>query len=313
MKQIIGTASNRVFFPRTKSVLGLVKFFYLLRIRGTFQFIMPHAIKFVNKTYTLPEFALLREFIEGRYGLEIGGPTPMFRYTGLLPLYPLVSGIDNCIYSKETVWSQFKFGSEDGSTFRNIIISEASDLSSIRDKKYDFVISSHMIEHLSNPVKAVFEMKRVTRNEGAIIIIAPHKDITFDHNRRVTSLEHMILDLNNNVKEGSIDHLDLDEIYRTYDFELDSGIRDVNEFRERTLRNMENRALHQHVFDTETILKIYDYVQIKIVFVHTSPIYSIMVIGQKSENYSTFEQSHNRVITGNVNWRKFSLFSTDKK
>ena len=298
------------FFIRR--VRKMFRFFSLLHYRGAIRSIIPHVIKFVNSSYTLPDFIHLKTFIENRYGLEIGGPTSLFKLNGLLPLYPLVTGIDNCLYSSKTLWWTSEDDTEKNAIFKDIIISEASNLFTISNEKYDFVISSHMIEHLSNPIKALLEMKRVVKKGGAIIIIAPHKDITFDNQRSITPLDHMVSDLKKDIEEGSIDHLDLNEIYRTYDFILDSGIKNKDEFKERTLKNTEIRALHQHVFNTETILEIVDYAKIKIVFVNTNPIYGILVIGQRVEDYNTFVQSNKSFISNKANWRKHSVFDSDK-
>src|SRR5688572_5350384 len=47
------------------------------------------------------------ERLIGRFagnGLEIGGPSAAFGRRGLLPLYPLVDGLDNVNFSGVTIW-----------------------------------------------------------------------------------------------------------------------------------------------------------------------------------------------------------------
>ena len=40
---------------------------------------------------------------------------------------------------------------------------------------YDFVFSSHSLEHIANPLKAISEWLRITKKDGYIIIIVPEK------------------------------------------------------------------------------------------------------------------------------------------
>src|SRR5687767_4328249 len=49
-----------------------------------------------------------------------------------------------------------------------------------KDGTLDYVLSSHVIEHFFDPIKALREWYRVIRPGGIIFIIAPHKDRTFD-------------------------------------------------------------------------------------------------------------------------------------
>jgi ubiquinone/menaquinone biosynthesis C-methylase UbiE len=48
----------------------------------------------------------------------------------------------------------------------------------------DFVISSHVIEHFRNPIKALAEWERVARKY--IFMIVPHKKRTYDKPRPLT-------------------------------------------------------------------------------------------------------------------------------
>ncbi len=56
----------------------------------------------------------------------------------------------------------------------------------------DYVLSSHVIEHFFDPIKALREWHRVIKPGGYIFIIAPHKDRTFDKVREVTQLQELI-------------------------------------------------------------------------------------------------------------------------
>ena len=59
----------------------------------------------------------------------------------------------------------------------------------IADSSVDFVFSSHVIEHFWNPVSAIREWHRVTRNGGYIVMLIPNKLYTFDCDRECTTIE----------------------------------------------------------------------------------------------------------------------------
>ncbi len=73
------------------------------------------------------------------------------------------------------------------------------------DESQDFVVSSHVIEHFFDPIKALQEWLRVVRPGGYIFIIAPHKERTFDKERPRTTLRELIAR-----HEGRIPSLEVD-------------------------------------------------------------------------------------------------------
>ena len=181
---------------------------------------------------------LVRNNILHNIGLEIGGPSLVFSGKGIIPLYDIAESIDNVNYSRVTMWDNRDVPRL--VVFRRQIISEASDLGSIESNSYDFVASSNVIEHLSNPLRALIEMKRVVRPSGLVIAIVPHRDITFDHRRSVTSLDSLIQVFKQSPPEGDISHLNLDEIFKDYDLDLDPPAGDLDSFKKRTLNNNSN-------------------------------------------------------------------------
>ena len=63
-----------------------------------------------------------------------------------------------------------------------------------RDDSLDYVVASHVIEHVANPVKALWECARVVRHGGMVYLVVPDRRFTFDHTRALTPPEHMIAD-----------------------------------------------------------------------------------------------------------------------
>lgn len=164
----------------------------------------------------LKEFNFLLTLFRDAKGLEIGGPSGIFAKDGVFSIYPRVAQLDNCNFSKHTVW-------DDGNTFQPLgkqYIGEATDLNWIPNGAYDFVASSHMIEHTANPLLALFEWKRVVRDGGVILLVVPLCDRTFDHRRPVSLLTHLIEDFESETKEDDLTHLS--EILLLHDLSMDA-------------------------------------------------------------------------------------------
>jgi hypothetical protein len=63
-----------------------------------------------------------------------------------------------------------------------------------RDNSLDYVVASHVIEHVANPVAALAEWYRVLRPGGLIYLVVPDRRYTFDQPRPLTTVEHLIED-----------------------------------------------------------------------------------------------------------------------
>lgn len=74
------------------------------------------------------------------------------------------------------------------------ILDDGETLSKVSNETQDFVIANHFLEHCQNPIKAVSNMSRVLKTGGILFIALPDKRYTFDIDRPVTSLEHVIMD-----------------------------------------------------------------------------------------------------------------------
>lgn len=78
-------------------------------------------------------------------------------------------------------------------------VCDAQDLSSINDETYDFVVASHLLEHVANPIQAIKEWLRVVKPGGYVYMIVPDKRFTFDKTRELTPLIHFMRDYENKV------------------------------------------------------------------------------------------------------------------
>jgi SAM-dependent methyltransferase len=220
--------------------------------------------------FRLPIRQKYRSFVENKYGIEIGGPSALFKT--VLPLYQFVGGLDGVNFSTDTVWE----GSiEAGNNFKyyykrsgHQFIADATDLSEIATARYDFLLSSNCLEHVANPIKALTEWKRLIKDDGVLILVLPNKESNFDHRRPFTKFEHLEEDFTRDVGEDDLTHLD--EILALHDLPMDAPAGDPDQFRERSLKNFHNRTLHHHVFDVQLIEQLLDYVRFEILDMTTT-------------------------------------------
>jgi SAM-dependent methyltransferase len=251
--------------------------------------------------------------LRGARGLEIGGPTPMFRRGGLLPIYHLFDRVDNCNFSPSTIWE----GTIDrGPTFRfdrhrppgHQFIAEAVELRFAATGHYDALLSSHTLEHTANPLAALAEWTRVLRPGGTLVLVLPHHEGTFDHRRTVTTLDHLCDDRARGTGEDDRTHLP--EVLALHDLARDPAAGSEQAFRARSARNLENRCLHHHVFDTLLVVRLLDAAQWRILAVEPVRPYHIIAI---AESPTGSQRPDNGLVLGpGAPWLRSSPFSRDR-
>jgi SAM-dependent methyltransferase len=209
----------------------------------------------------------MEEYFAGRKGLEIGGPSPFFAETGPMPIYSMIANLDGVNFAPSTIWTGSINKTNgyriDGKRFGKQYILDTVDLTSIPEGTYDFVLSCNNIEHIANPLKAVEQWLFVLKENGVLVIVAPRKEGNFDRNRDVVTFNHLVSDYLNGVREDDLSHLE--EILAFHDLALDPPAGTTDQFRERSLKNFENRCLHHHVFDLGVLKKIYRHFNIAII------------------------------------------------
>ena len=76
------------------------------------------------------------------------------------------------------------------------------------DSSLDYVASSHVLEHVANPLAALREWYRVLRHQGIIYAVIPHRRKTFDHPRPLTPIAHLIQDYQRRTTQVDATHID---------------------------------------------------------------------------------------------------------
>lgn len=80
-----------------------------------------------------------------------------------------------------------------GSAGRVDFISDARALP-LANATLDYLCSSHVLEHLADPIAALHEWHRVLRPGGNLYLVVPDRRFTFDEPRAVTPSEHLLQD-----------------------------------------------------------------------------------------------------------------------
>jgi predicted SAM-dependent methyltransferase len=75
------------------------------------------------------------------------------------------------------------------------VVDDGETLATLADVSVDFVIANHFIEHTQSPLATLRNHLRVLRPGGVLYLAVPDKRRTFDVDREVTSLSHVLRDL----------------------------------------------------------------------------------------------------------------------
>ena len=148
-------------------------------IRSTFKSIF-FKLTGIKLKKELRESKLAHQYLDGLCGIEIGGSAHN-------PFGLNTRNVDNTdrmdtVYKLEEIQICGKALKVD--------IVAPGDVLPLPDKSVDFVISSHVIEHFFDPIKALKEWQRVATKY--IFIIFPNKERTFDKHRPLTPVEELI-------------------------------------------------------------------------------------------------------------------------
>ena len=146
--------------------------------------------KYIKKT---ANSEIVNKYLTGLKGIEIGGSS--YADYGIdalnIDIIDIPSNKNNVYYLEQIKSNSF---------IQNIdIISNGDDLP-FKDNTVDFVFTSHVLEHFFDPIKALKEWYRVTKNNGYVFMIIPHKERTFDKDRERTTLQELIDRHNGTIK-----------------------------------------------------------------------------------------------------------------
>jgi SAM-dependent methyltransferase len=254
------------------------------------------------------------EPLRGGRGLEVGGPSAVFRSGGLLPVYPVLGALDGIqIPTAHATWhGELREGPYETGQPRltgRLWLREGGDLEPLPTDHYDAILSSHVIEHFANPLRALQEWLRVLQPGGYLLTVLPHKQGCADHRRATTSLPHLEQDERAGIGEDDLGHTA--EVIELHDLARDPAAGDPDAHRERTLANATTRAMHHHVFTTRSALRLLDRLGLELLAVEARWPHDIYVLARAPETAG--ERPDNAgLLSADAPFRRSSPFSVDR-
>lgn len=180
-------------------------------------------------------------------GIEVGAAWSPFP----IPLDCHVQYVDRL--SKDTLNEKLRPGKKIFNSIEPSLIAELETLDGIKNNSIDFIVACHIIEHTKNPILALETAYKKLRIGGSIVLVVPDKDRSFDKQRELTTLDHLILDYQEPSKERDREH------YIEF-FKLAFPV--AQEDLESTVeKNFQEEAdIHYHTFTYESFTLLIDYV-----------------------------------------------------
>lgn len=222
---------------------------------------------------------LLTNLTKNNRGIEIGGPSFSI---GANIIYKNAEIIDNVIFQKNTIWSnhteEYKYIDN---KIGKVIFNDAVNISNVENNCYDFCFSSHCLEHIANPLKAIKEWLRIIKNDGYIIIVVPEKSVCFDHKRNYSNFSTLLSQYEKNVDEYDLSTLP--EILDNHDLNMDKPAGNLEQFKKRSLDNFNNRCLHHYVYNPDLLTAICNFFTCEFIYTCTVGI-NIWFIMKKQNN-----------------------------
>jgi SAM-dependent methyltransferase len=137
-------------------------------------------IQIIWRLVLLKRSRFVTGYLDGLKGVEIGAASHNRFYLDAINVDRYAS--EDTVYKREERRLTRRVARVD-------IVAPGDDLP-FEDNAYDFVFSSHVIEHFPDPIKALLEWVRVARRY--VVVVAPHRDRTFDVDRLLTSVDDLL-------------------------------------------------------------------------------------------------------------------------
>lgn len=128
-------------------------------------------------------------------------------------------------------------------------------LKALSDEGVDFVVASHLLEHLADPMGLLADVHRVLRRGGVVLILLPDRHVTFDRLRRPTDLAHLIAEHEAGVTEVDDAHIE-EFIKATAPI---GTLSDDPAERQRHIQAHRKRSVHAHCWDLEEFEEVLNY------------------------------------------------------
>ena len=141
---------------------------------------LPTKRRLLWRLHNTRDSALAHRWLDGLKGVEIGGAAHNAFHLDTLNV-DRTRDMDT-VYKREELECA-------GVAMAVDVVAEGDDLP-FPDEAFDFVLASHVLEHLPDPIRALQEWRRVARRY--VFVVLPHRDRTFDRDRPVTPVDELL-------------------------------------------------------------------------------------------------------------------------
>ena len=124
----------------------------------------------------------------------------------------------------------------------------------------DFILSEHVLEHVPNPIRVLKEWQRVLKPGGVVYLFMPHPKRTFDRNRALTPLEHLLEDERNDVNPSEDVHY---EEWMNLVIHADFAPHYEGLSKEECLKTS---SLHRHVWNEKTLAQLLEHLSFTVLY-----------------------------------------------
>lgn len=123
------------------------------------------------------------------------------------------------------------------------VVADGETLEIFDNDSKDFIIANHFLEHCEFPIKTVENWVRVLKKDGIIYCAIPNKDFTFDKNRNLTPITHLIYECQTGVSDTFAHYMDA----TNGDDMMSGNLMDTK------------YSIHYHVWDRTGIIEFFEY------------------------------------------------------
>lgn len=160
---------------------------------------------------------------------------------------------------------------------------DQGDLGRFPAGSFDFVVCNHVIEHVANPARLVEDLFRIVRPGGHVVLTVPDKRFTFDHERPLTTLEHLWVDYEAEVTINDDAH------YREFlELVTPHVLAESAENQARHIELCRERREHAHVWDSHSF-KTFTASCLKRFDVTACPVYESLGEHNRLEYFSVWK------------------------
>lgn len=131
-------------------------------------------------------------------------------------------------------------------------------LQMVPDGSQDFVIASHILEHLADPIGMLVDVHRVLRPGGVLLALLPDRRRTFDRTRFGTGVHHLVAEHDEGVTVVDDDHIVEFIVHADHLIRREEGT-EPEPLTQELIEAHRLRSVHAHCFTEDEFLDVLVY------------------------------------------------------